>query len=227
MKSARTVRIRVGNIRLSLAHPRLVSTLGGKLEVRRAAADGVDRIRLRFTGDPGDAARSHVGHGVTLRTQMSVTDWLQRPPEPAVDLTAGWLATPGTVADLIRLRHTLPALVRHRSGPAGDDADLEDLLLVFEELASNGLRHGRPPVRVVVASIPAGWLLDVSDAAADTPPVPAPDRDPATGGLGLPLVAALSAAHGWTVDGDRKHIWARIDAGYSARRSPFTAPRLA
>jgi hypothetical protein len=40
MKSARTVRIRVGNIRLSRAHPRLVSTVRGKLEVRRAAADG-------------------------------------------------------------------------------------------------------------------------------------------------------------------------------------------
>jgi hypothetical protein len=156
---------------------------------------------------------------MTLGTQMSMTAWLQQPPDPAVDLAAGWSATPGTAADLTRLRHTLPTLVRHRSAPAGDDADLDVLLLVFEELASNGLRHGRPPVRVVVAALRTGWLLDVSDAAAERPPVPAHDRDPATGGLGLLLVAVLSAAHGWTVDGARKHIWARVDAGSSARRS--------
>jgi hypothetical protein len=89
---------------------------------------------------------------VILRTLMSITAWLQRPPEPAVDLTAGWSATPATSADLTRLRHTLPT-----------------------------------------------------------------------------LVAGLSAAHGWTVDGDRKHIWARIDAGSSARRSQspsVPAPRI-
>ena len=156
---------------------------------------------------------------MTLGPQMSMTAWLQRPPDPAVDLAAGWSATPGTAADLTRLRHTLPTLVSHRSGPADDDADLDELLLVFEELASNGLRHGRPPGRVVVAELGTGWLVDVSDAAAERPPVPAHDEDPATGGLGLLLVAALSAAHGWTVDGARKHIWARVDAGSSARRS--------
>jgi histidine kinase-like protein len=133
----------------------------------------------------------------------------------------GWSATPATAADLTRLRHSLPALVGHRSRPAG--GDLDELLLVFEELASNGLRHGRPPVRVVVAALRTGWLIVVSDAAAECPPVPARDRDLATSGLGLCLVAVLSGAHGWTVDGDRKHIWARIDAGSSARRSPYRA----
>jgi hypothetical protein len=150
-----------------------------------------------------------------LGTPMSTTDWLQRPPEPAVDLTRGWSASPCTIADLSRLRHSLPALIK-RSGSAGDETDVDLLLLVLEELATNGLRHGQPPVRVVVAATPTGWLLDVSDAAAETPLVPAHDRDPATGGLGLSLVAMLSAAHGWTVDGDRKHIWARVDAGSPA-----------
>jgi two-component sensor histidine kinase len=142
---------------------------------------------------------------------MSTTDWSQRPPEPTIDLAAGWSATPCTAADLSHLRRALVARVGHGPGPVGDDADLEELLLVFEELTSNGLRHGRPPVRVVVVGTPTGWLLDVSDAAADRPPAPAYGRDAAAGGMGLPLVARLAAAHGWTVDGDRKHVWARID----------------
>jgi hypothetical protein len=73
------------------------------------------------------------------------------------------------------------------------------------------VRHGRSPVQVVVSDTGGGWLLDVSDMATDQPPSPAVDRDPATGGLGLYLVARLGAAHGWIVDGDCKHVWVRID----------------
>lgn len=158
---------------------------------------------------------------------MSSTEWFQRAPEPAVDLTAGWSVTPSMTADLTRLRHDLATLVQ-RSRPVADKTELDELLLVFEELASNGLRHGRPPVQVVVVAIPTGWLLDVSDAAAESPPVPSHHRDPATGGMGLSLVAVLSAAHGWIVDGGRKHIWARLAAGSPAPGSGSTvipAPR--
>src|SRR4051794_19483490 len=146
---------------------------------------------------------------------MTTTQWPQRPPEPAPELTVWWEGTPQTAADLTRLRRELHAAVGRL--PEQDADGLELLLLVFEELASNGLRHGRPPVRVLLATVPTGWLVDVSDAAADRPPVPARDRDAADGGMGLPMVARLAAAHGWTVHGDRKHVWARIDAVQGSR----------
>src|SRR4051812_31642532 len=155
--------------------------------------------RVKPRHDPGDA-------------QMSTTAWPHRPPEPVTDLAARWEGTPGTPADLSGIRRELRAAIRHRPWPTSSEADLERLLLFVEELASNGLRHGRPPVRVVVTADSTGWLLEVSDAAADRPPALARDRDPAAGGMGLPLVARLSAGHGWTVHGERKHVWARIDA---------------
>jgi signal transduction histidine kinase len=143
---------------------------------------------------------------------MITTQWPQRPPEPDTELTVRWKGAPRVAADLTRLRRELHTAAGHRP-EQDDDADaLDRLLLIFEELASNGLRHGRPPVLVLLATVPAGWLLDVSDSAADRPPTPARGRDAADGGMGLPLVARLATAHGWTVHGDRKHVWARIDA---------------
>jgi len=101
------------------------------------------------------------------------------------------------------LRETLP----QESG----EGDLDRLLLTFEELTSNGLRHGRPPVRVTVSQGDDGWLIDVTDAATDRTPTPAVGRDPAHGGLGLYLVARLAAAHGWWNEaGRRKHVWALV-----------------
>jgi hypothetical protein len=58
-----------------------------------------------------------------------------------------------------------------------------------------------------------GWLLDVSDEAPDRPPIPAVDRDPALGGMGLHLVAQLSSDYGWEERPGRKHVWARLPSG--------------
>jgi anti-sigma regulatory factor (Ser/Thr protein kinase) len=89
-----------------------------------------------------------------------------------------------------------------------DDPAAERVILAFDELASNALRHGVRPVVATVVAGSGGWLLDVSDAAPETMPTPAVGRDPAQGGLGLHLVARLSVAHGWYVDGGCKHVWA-------------------
>jgi anti-sigma regulatory factor (Ser/Thr protein kinase) len=84
----------------------------------------------------------------------------------------------------------------------------ERLVLAFDELASNALRHGRCPVVATVVAGSGGWLLDVSDRAVESVPEPAVDRDPAKGGMGLHLVARMAVAHGWYVDGLSKHVWA-------------------
>jgi Histidine kinase-like ATPase domain len=120
---------------------------------------------------------------------------------------------PASAAELTAHRRQLSAVLHdgHRPPDAREGA-VERLLLAFEELASNALRHGGSPVEAVVTSTGTGWLLEVSDAAADSPPVPAIGRDAALGGLGLYLIAQVCSAHGWTTAGDgRKVVWARVD----------------
>lgn len=136
--------------------------------------------------------------------------WQQRPP-PDVARGVTWRGAPRTAAELTALRQLLHNALR--DGPLAIDADadaVETVLLVFEELASNGVRHGRPPVQVSVAAAGTGWLLEVSDAAGDRPPSPAVGRDPAYGGLGLHLVARLCRDHGWISRNGRKHVWAHV-----------------
>jgi len=128
-----------------------------------------------------------VGEGET-------TEVLRASVTRAAELTAARVRLAGVLAD----------------GPPADDEDVERLLLAFEELSSNGFRHGGPPVEVTVSRTGEGWLIVVTDAAAGTPPTPAVGRDPARGGLGLHLVARLSAAFGWSVQAGHKHVWAFV-----------------
>ena len=143
---------------------------------------------------------------------MSPSTWGQRPrPESARALMIGrWW--PAGLANLTADRRTLAAALDDGACPPNaDESAVERLLLTYEELTSNALRHGRPPVEVTVASTDTSWLLEVSDAAANRPPTAAIGRDPGHGGLGLHMVAALSNARGWDTVGYRKVVWARID----------------
>ncbi|MGY1670652.1 ATP-binding protein [Geodermatophilus sp. SYSU D00710] len=138
---------------------------------------------------------------------MGRLTWPLRPlPDGRGEL---WRFDLGDIAELPAAR----AGLREHLGSLGfprdpDDPASDRLVLAFDELASNALRHGRSPVVATVVAGTGGWLLDVSDRDADTMPSPAVGRDPSQGGLGLYLVARLSVAHGWYVDDGSKHVWA-------------------
>jgi signal transduction histidine kinase len=153
---------------------------------------------------------------------MSEPIWGERTrpaPDPDADIVAVWELM--NLAQLSACRRELWAALHDGARPpAVAEEPVERLLLAFGELASNALRHARPPVHVVIADIGRAWLLDVSDAEPGTPPVPATDRDPARGGLGLPMVARICAEHGWTVHGGRKHVWAQVEYAAAEESAP-------
>jgi anti-sigma regulatory factor (Ser/Thr protein kinase) len=144
---------------------------------------------------------------------MSDALWgLCRPPPPGPHATVLGSWAPADAAGLTACRRQLAVALHDGSRGAGtDETAVERLLLAFEELGSNALRHGGQPVRMTLTVDDACWLLEVSDAAAGRPPVPAHDRDPSLGGLGLHLVARICASHGWTTGAGCKTAWACID----------------
>lgn len=133
-----------------------------------------------------------------------------------------------SVHDASRVRMDLRARLAHPSLASSSTEDArEGLLLVFEELASNALRHGGGAVEAVIVAGRGGWLLTMSDEAPDRPPVPAVDRDPALGGMGLPMVAQLSAGYGYAVTDRRKHVWAQLTSGVPVGGAPSPGDFLA
>ncbi|SDC91667.1 Histidine kinase-like ATPase domain-containing protein [Geodermatophilus telluris] len=140
--------------------------------------------------------------------------WSHRPPPAAGPATSVlWRCAPATASELTDSRARLRGRLADGDGPPEADGEpLDTLLLAFEELGSNALRHGLPPVEITVTLAAGTWVLDVSDAAPGRGPAPAVDRDPAAGGLGLHLIARLAVAHGWDSHDGRKHVWACIVA---------------
>ena len=138
--------------------------------------------------------------------------WPSGPPPAA---TGGMRWELHEVAELPAVRAQLR---RHLEGmpevPGPRAAELRDqLVLAFDEMASNALRHGGGRVSAAVRLSPHGYLVEVSDAAAAAPPTPAVGRDPSEGGLGLYLIAEMATEHGWYVHGGAKHVWALLPRG--------------
>lgn len=118
---------------------------------------------------------------------------------------------PQARAELRRAAAAASATGDGAASAAEDGADLSDqLILAFDEMASNALRHGGGRVRAAVRATAEAYLIEVSDQAASAPPTPAVGRDPSEGGLGLYLIAELATQHGWYVDNGHKHVWALL-----------------
>lgn len=139
---------------------------------------------------------------------MTQTLWAQA-PSPKIGGPA-WHWEVSSVAELPRTRADARALADGASRPSADAEAVEQMILAFDELLSNGLRHGDFPVQADITSSPDGWLICVRDSARHRPPAPAVGRDPVLGGMGLLLVARLAVAHGWFVDARCKHVWAYL-----------------
>ena len=136
--------------------------------------------------------------------QESGHAWRTAPPPHATPVLRWQLSD---VAQLPAMR----AEVRRSIEPRGIDADvLDQLILALDEMASNALRHGGGRVEAALRSTPDGYLIEVSDAAVTQPPVPAVDRDPSEGGLGLYLIARMARLHGWYASNGAKHVWALL-----------------
>lgn len=133
--------------------------------------------------------------------------WPSSAPPPAED---GWNWEFSHVSQLPRARAELRAGLAAFSG-AQQPAELDEaVVLAFDEMASNALRHGGGGVRARVQRTATAWLVEVCDEAPTRPPEPAVDRDPSQGGLGLYLIAEMSDAHGWHLADTTKSVWALL-----------------
>ena len=158
-------------------------------------------------GLPSDGGLDVRGQHVTGQGAAPV--WPSAWPPPASPVLTWRLRD---IAELPRLRNELREHATATTrGHDQDSADLRDqLVLAFDEMASNALRHGGGEVRAVLRLTEDSYLIEVSDQAAAEPPSPAVGRDPSQGGLGLYLIAELASMHGWYVREGHKHVWALL-----------------
>jgi hypothetical protein len=113
--------------------------------------------------------------------------------------------------ELRDLRASLHTALTGSPDLAGQLDDVpEKMILVATELATNALRHGRPPTVVSLFRLGDHFVLDVADHDPEILPEYAEARPPGAGGLGLKLAREFSLDIGWFVTDNTKHIWAKF-----------------
>jgi anti-sigma regulatory factor (Ser/Thr protein kinase) len=94
-----------------------------------------------------------------------------------------------------------------------DGDRLDDIVLVADELVTNGVLHGRSDVVVTLTSDSGAIRIAVSDRSA-AEPRRASRGDAAMSGRGLHIVDVLSSAWGHQRSGAGKIVWARFDGPF-------------
>jgi hypothetical protein len=130
------------------------------------------------------------------------------PPPPQATELEQWVLE--TVEQLRELRASLrDALTRHGLVQGEDLDEVPHLVvLVATELATNALRHGRPPTIVTLLAADDLFLLDVADHDLSTVPGLGDIHPLDSGGRGLMLAESVSLAVGWYATDETKNIWA-------------------
>jgi serine/threonine-protein kinase RsbW len=135
------------------------------------------------------------------------------PPIPHATEVHSWVLHTGT--ELRDLRQALRDALTNFAVPVGEQGlDIsEKLTLVATELATNAIKHGRPPSEVRLLHTGDQFILDVADHDLSSVPQLAHTRPLDAGGRGLFLALAMSLQVGWYATERTKHIWAAFPAG--------------
>ncbi|WP_211254596.1 recombinase family protein [Cellulomonas cellasea] len=118
-----------------------------------------------------------------------------------------------SVTELHGLREGLRQEINTRARAREDrllDGIAHSLVLVASELATNAIRHGRPPTIVELLQHDTLFLLTVADHDLSNQPRIAGDRPPGEGGFGLQIARRLSVDVGWYRTNTVKVVWAEI-----------------
>ncbi|WP_431944727.1 ATP-binding protein [Micromonospora marina] len=129
------------------------------------------------------------------------------PPPQATELEQWVLDSP---EDLRGLRASLREALNRHGLVQGEHLDEVPhlVVLVATELASNALRHGRPPTIITLLATDDRFLLDVADHDVRSVPELSDVRPMDSGGRGLFLAQSVSLDVGWYATEKTKNIWA-------------------
>ena len=140
------------------------------------------------------------------------------PPAQSIELRR-WELTSGD--ELRVLRRELQAALRAHDLAAPDRSPVtEQAVLVVTELASNALRHGRPPAVVRLLEADGCFILEVADGDVSSAPQLAAARHVDDGGRGLHIARSLALEVCWYTTERAKHIWAAFPAETSRPQTP-------